>query len=131
MDQRGKRHRILIVDDEPTICLTLAHSLGAAGYDVTTAQSLGTAREALDLGYFPVVITDLRLSGKGPMEGLEVLRHALQCCPGTGVIVMSVDLSEELREKVRVLGASHCHAKPFDHRDMLGSVREITNEVVP
>jgi len=61
MERRGKIHRVLIVDHEPTIRLTLAHYLGAAGYDVATASCLGSARDALDLGYFPVVITDLRL----------------------------------------------------------------------
>ena len=130
MNHQGKRHRVLIVDDEPTICLTLAHSLRAAGYDVATAHSLGSAREALDLGYFPVVITDLWLSSKGAMDGLEVLRHAIQCCPGTGVIIMSSDVSSELRKKALLLGASTCYEKPYDIGEMLGSVRKITDAVV-
>ena len=129
MDLQGKNNRVLIVDDEPAICLTLAYSLGAAGYDVATASSLGSARDALDRGYFPVVITDLCLSGRGPMEGLEVLRHARKGDSKTGVIVMSADVSEELREQVRLLGASHCYEKPYDIDEMLGSVREITDEV--
>jgi len=130
MERQGKSHRVLIVDDEPTIRLTLSHTLGAAGYDVATASSLESAREAMELGYFPVVITDLWLSGRRPMEGLEVLHHARKCCPKTGVIVMSVDVSEEFREKVRLLGASHCYEKPFDIHEILGSVRNITDKVV-
>lgn len=129
MDQRGNSHKVLIVDDEPTIRLTLAHSLGSAGYDVATAGSLGSAREALDLGHFPVVITDLCLSGKDPREGLEVLRHARQCCPKVGMIVLSGELSGDMREQVRLLGASHCYAKPCDIDELLGSVRKITDAV--
>jgi len=127
MERQGKNHRILIVDDEATIRLMLAYSLGAAGYDVVAAGSLGSAREALDLGYFSVVITDLCLSGRGPGDGMEVVRHAKECCPKTGVIVMSADLSDELRVKVRLLGASHCYEKPCDIDEMLGNIREITD----
>ena len=130
MDHAGKHPRVLIVDDEPSICLTLAYRLGDAGYDVATANSLTSARDALDLVYFPVVITDLCLSGKGSLEGLEVLRHARRRSPGTGVIVMSANVSEELREKVHLLGASRCIEKPYVIDELLDSVRGIAGEVV-
>ena len=45
--QRGSRIRILVVDDEPSICKALEIALSRSGYDVMTVESGETATTLL------------------------------------------------------------------------------------
>ncbi len=67
--------RILVVDDEATIRLSLAEALAADGYKVDAAQ---TGEEALALCHaagYDLVVSDLKLPGVSGLELLQALRH--------------------------------------------------------
>ena len=51
--------RILIVDDEPTILLTLSYALRTNNVEVITASRLESAEEALSRYAFDLVIVDI------------------------------------------------------------------------
>ena len=51
--------RILVVDDEESIRLTLATFLSNAGYKVVTAENVPTALKQLKDGNFDVVVSDI------------------------------------------------------------------------
>jgi two-component system, OmpR family, KDP operon response regulator KdpE len=53
--------RILVVDDEPSICRALTIALSRAGYDVVTALSGEAAHELLRTTHFDVLFLDLRI----------------------------------------------------------------------
>jgi len=79
------RERILVVDDEPQILRFLKPSLGAAGYDVITAE---TGNEALKLAAVKspaVIVLDL---GLPDMDGKDVIRE-LRTWSKTPIIVLS------------------------------------------
>jgi DNA-binding NtrC family response regulator len=119
-----KLEKILVVEDEPTIRLMLSHALQEEGHEVFMAQSLQAAEEALERHPVSFVITDIRLSGMQRMEGLELLQYIKRHRPRTGVIIMTADLSAEVREKAYGLGAKHCFEKPFDFTEMMHCVQE-------
>ena len=79
-------HKILVVDDEPTVRYTFDRYLTRAGHDVLAVE---TAEEALNriASFEPdLVITDVRMPGMSGLELLEKLRSTL---PEVDVLVMT------------------------------------------
>jgi DNA-binding response OmpR family regulator len=68
------KRRILLVDDEPAILLTLKALLEIHGFDVETATSARDAKSKLLRSTFVMVITDMRM--ENDKAGLEVTRAA-------------------------------------------------------
>ncbi|MCC6236122.1 MAG: response regulator [Dehalococcoidia bacterium] len=64
--------RVLLVEDEPTLCRVIARNLTAHGHEVTTASSVEAAREALEGQAFDVMLLDIDLPDG---TGWEVVRH--------------------------------------------------------
>jgi len=68
------KRRILLVDDDLTVLLTLKAVLGLHGFEVDTAASTTEAFSRLESGVYHMVISDLRMETEE--AGLEVLRAA-------------------------------------------------------
>jgi DNA-binding response OmpR family regulator len=68
------KRRILLVDDEPAILLTLKALLDIHGFEVETASSARDAKAKLRASVFHMVITDMRMENEE--AGLEVARAA-------------------------------------------------------
>ena len=78
--------RILVVDDEESIRLTLATFLGNAGYEVETAEDVPAALKQLKEGNFDVVVSDIVMPR---VTGLELLQTIRQESPRVQVIMMT------------------------------------------
>ena len=81
-----ERQRILVVDDEKNIRLTLVQALESAGMLVQTAGDGEEALRLLSEADFNLVLLDLKLPG---MDGLEVLRRIRQSRPKLRVIIIT------------------------------------------
>jgi len=66
--------RILLVDDELAILLTLKAILEMSGFNVETATSAREAKQKLAAGTYEMVITDMRMENE--TSGFEVIRAA-------------------------------------------------------
>ncbi len=102
--------KLLLVEDEKTIALTLGDDLRAAGHDVTVT---GDGREALSILHeqvFDAVITDVRLPGA---DGLQVLEAAKRGRPDTEVLVMTAYATIEHAVAAMRAGADDYIQKPF------------------
>ncbi len=119
------KKRILIVDDEPTILLTLSYALRSDAIDVVTAGRLELAEAALQRDRFDVVIADVRMSGMLGVEGLELLTYIKRYWPGTKVIVMTAHGSDEVQQDARERGADRYFTKPVDIRDLMGALGDL------
>jgi DNA-binding NtrC family response regulator len=106
--------KILIVDDEPTILLTLSHLLSGKGAVVITSSRIEEAEEALSRYTFDLVIADIRLSGMYGIEGLELLSFIKGMSPSTEVIIMTAYGSDEVEDDAYRRGAYHYYEKPID-----------------
>ena len=68
------KRRILLVDDDVAVLLTLKAVLEMHGFEVQTAQSVADAIEKLEGGAYQMVITDMRMETE--TAGLQVVRIA-------------------------------------------------------
>ncbi len=107
--------RILVVDDEPAIRLTLALPLRKRGHQISEAASLAECLEQLRTAVFDLVLTDLRL---GDGDGIEVLKTVQESVSGVEVIVMTAYGSVESAVEAMKLGAFDYLQKPFDPDEM-------------
>jgi DNA-binding NtrC family response regulator len=117
--------RILIVDDEPTILLTLSYALQTKNLEVVTASRLEQAEEALKRHVFDLVIADIRMSGMLGVEGLELLTYIKRHWPETQVIIMTAHGSEEIQRDAYERGATHYYQKPVDIRELMHKIEEL------
>lgn len=117
--------KILIVDDEPTILLTLSHLLSSKGNTVITSSRIEEAEEALGRYTFDLVLADIRLSGMYGIEGLELLSYVKKISPGTEVIIMTAYGSDEIKDDAYRRGAFHYYEKPIDIPSLVDKVESL------
>jgi len=60
--------KILLVEDEKTLCLLYEEELSKDGYAVTAVNDADAALEALAAGQYDLIITDIRMPGKNGIE---------------------------------------------------------------
>ena len=111
--------RVLLVDDEPTIRRGVRRYLEHHGAEVTLAENLATARNAIASEFFDVMLVDLRLPDG---EGLELVREH----PGIPSVIMTSYASVPTAVAAMKMGARDYLAKPFDHDAMLLTLRAVT-----
>ena len=96
--------KILICDDERSICELLDIALRREGHRVETVNSGEAAKRKIDGALFDVIITDIKMPN---IDGIEVLRYAHQASPESAVILMTaVDDYEAAVEAVKAGGAT-------------------------
>lgn len=117
--------KILIVDDEPTILMTMSHVLSSKDTMVITSSRIEEAEEALARYAFDLVIADIRLSGMDGIEGLELLSYVKQNNPKTEVIIMTAYGSDEMREEAYRRGAFYYFEKPIDIPQLIEKAQSI------
>lgn len=103
--------RVLVIDDEPAICMSLTAFLEDYGFNASSAES---AEEALDLmknNVYDVCIVDLRLPG---MSGEDLIIQARERYPNQRHIIYTGSISYNLSEKLKGLGMrpEHVFLKP-------------------
>ncbi|WP_221249222.1 HD domain-containing phosphohydrolase [Desulfuromonas versatilis] len=102
--------RILVVDDNETVCLLLSELLGDEGYQVTTVTCGGEALEAFCREPFPLVLLDLVLPD---MSGTRVLEEIKRSHPQTDAVLITSHGSMETAVEALRLGAADYLTKPF------------------
>jgi DNA-binding NtrC family response regulator len=84
--------RILIVDDEESMCQFLSIMLRKEGHEIRTASSGKEALAAVAEEPFDIVITDIRMSG---VDGLDVLSGVKEIDPSLPVVILTAYASQE------------------------------------
>ena len=114
-----KKHRILIVDDEPNILEAFSSLLNDEGYQTVSADSSEAASRKLSREDVDLILLDLQLPG---LPGLEFLRNLRQQPWAPSVLVVSgqADIAAAL-EAVR-LGAVDFLEKPVQPEKLISSV---------
>lgn len=115
------KRRILLVDDELAILLTLKAILEMSGFEVETAVSGREALQKLDAGVFHMVITDMRLETE--TTGYDVIRAAKQkpYNPATSILTAFPSLGSEWKSK----GAESLLVKPVNVQDLLRQIEAL------
>src|ERR1043165_4466293 len=112
--------RVLVVDDEPSICKALTMALSRAGYDAIAAQSGESALAIIRNEHVDVMLLDLRIPD---MRGDVIFEVAAGHQPHLRyqTLFMPGDITERPH---KLIAACKCHflRKPFDLRDMTDGV---------
>src|SRR5688500_14360308 len=113
----GDRVRVLVVDDEPSICLALKIALTRAGHDVVAVHSGEEAQKRVMTEWFDVLIADLRMKD---MRGDVVYYVALGAQPQLRdcTVFLTGDISDAAE---RLIDATGCRLlrKPFELAEVL------------
>ncbi|MGN6185423.1 MAG: response regulator [Thermoanaerobaculia bacterium] len=104
--------RILIVDDEELIVMTMRKYFEGLGYAVDAAHELEEAQALLANYSYDLVIADLRLTGIGGVEGLQIVADVHQRCPNTRVMLLSAFGTPEIERESFNRGADVFLQKP-------------------
>lgn len=102
--------RVLVVDDEPSICSLVERGLARVGIQATSTRDPESALEQLKTFPVDVVLTDIRMPG---MDGLTLLRRIKTVRPTCEVIVMTAHSSDETARQASRFGALDYLRKPF------------------
>lgn len=107
--------RILIVDDDASLCEVLQAGLKRRGFETANAPSADTALHALDAREFDVVLTDVNMSG---MSGPALCRHIRDSHPGVIVIMITAFGSAENAVAAIRAGAYDFVTKPIEVEEL-------------
>ena len=102
---------VLVVDDEETICLSLAAWLTKEGFHVETAGSGQAALALLAARHFDLYLVDIKMPG---MDGLELLAEIKAQQPDAAVIMITAHGSIQTAVASMKSGAIDYLCKPFD-----------------
>lgn len=109
--------KILIVDDEPDILLTLGRILKREGYDIHTAVSTEKALRAMEETVFDLIISDMAMEQNfSGIELVKILRKVDSITPF--IIITGVGTIESAVEAIQ-RGAFHYLKKPIKNQDIL------------
>ncbi|HLI29843.1 MAG TPA: response regulator transcription factor [Terriglobia bacterium] len=114
--------RILLVEDEPGLVLTLKDRLRSEGYSVETASDGRQGLEKALAGGFDLIILDVMLPKK---NGLDVCRDLRQREVATPVLMLTA--RGQVVDKVLGLkiGADDYLTKPFDMMELLARIEAL------
>ena len=125
----GDRVRVLVVDDEPSICLALKIALTRAGHDVVAVHSGEEAQKRVMTEYFDVLITDLRMKD---MRGDVVYYVALGAQPHLRrcTVFLTGDITDAAERLIEATGCMLLR-KPFELSDVLAIVQTLCPRARP
>ncbi|MBI5443378.1 MAG: response regulator [Deltaproteobacteria bacterium] len=115
--------RILLVDDDELILLSLQDLFAAAGLSVTTVGSGAEALRVAGAEPYDIVVLDVVMPG---MSGLEVCRKLREIPAYARVPILLLTAKSEEADRRRGLeaGADSFLAKPFDPGRLVELVKE-------
>jgi putative nucleotidyltransferase with HDIG domain len=101
---------VTVVDDEPLAKDVLIRAAQSWNYQCQSATSAEQALELLEKRLTPIVVTDLRMPGKG---GVWLVSQIRQRWPQVGVIVLTAGHDPRAAEECLHAGAHHYFFKPI------------------
>lgn len=119
-------HKILIVDDDPYILMSLEFLMKKNGYDVMIARNGTEALELLEKQIPQLVLLDIMMPD---VDGYEICRRIKKTekLKAIKVVFMSAKTKEADIQKGYDLGASLYITKPFSTRELVKQIHELVN----
>ena len=113
--------RILAVDDEPSVTLSLRFVFGDPRYELTCVDDGNAALARLDANsdLFDVIIVDEKMPR---LTGVELVSAMRQRGINGKIIVVSAHLSPEIREAYARMDVHMMFSKPFNVEELRSAV---------
>lgn len=115
------QHRVLLVDDDPSLLRLLSLRLRAEDYVVDTADNAEQALAKLEVTQPHLVITDLKMDD---MDGVQLFDRIHQMQPALPIILLTAHGSISGAVDATRRGFYSYLTKPFDSKDLLHEMRQ-------
>jgi DNA-binding response OmpR family regulator len=109
-------HKLLVVEDEKNVGLTLIERLRRENFDVTWATTAIEARQAIEKNSFHLALMDVGLPDGSGFDVASFLRSKQ---PGTAIIFLTAFGNPEDRVRGLELGAEDYVVKPFHLKELI------------
>ena len=119
--------RILIVEDDQDVRVTMDHVFSGHGYEVTAAANAATALELLAQGPIDVVLLDYRLPD---MDGLDLYHRIKDRQPDVLCVFVTAYATVDMIEAALNAGVRRVLPKPVDISEILDAVEELVGHGV-
>lgn len=119
--------RILVVDDDPMVCVAIEVCLTRKSFEVTVADGGEAGMRALETADFDVMLIDVFMPH---MRGFEAIRMFHERQPDIPIVAMSgyafanADRRPDFLRMTIELGAACCLRKPFTPDALLAAVNQ-------
>jgi CheY-like chemotaxis protein len=119
--------RILAVDDEPAVAFSLRHVFAGPRYELLSVEDGLAALDKLEdrLEHYDAIIVDQKLPNLTGLELVGAIRE--RGIPGK-IIVLSAQLTAEVREAYKRMDVDAIVLKPFDVEELRSAVVTDTPE---
>ena len=114
--------RVLLVEDEPGLVMTLTDRLMAEGYDVESATDAPSGLEMAASGSFDAILLDVMLPGGNGVDVCRTLRQR-----GLQTPILMLTAKGQVVDKVvgLKLGADDYLVKPFEMAELLARIEAL------
>lgn len=119
--------KVLVVDDEPNIVLSIEFLMQQAGFDVATAEDGESALKSVAETPPDLILLDISLPGISGFDVLEQLRGDPQHAR-LPIIMLTAHGREVEKEKGLALGADDYVTKPFSTQALVEKVKSLLSE---
>lgn len=116
-------HKILIVDDEPNILMSLEFLLKKEGFQIDTAGDGDAALDKVRSFAPDLILLDVMMPKKSGFEVCEILR-ADSAIRQPHIIMLTAKGRDTEQAKGMALGADAYMLKPFSTKDLVAKIRE-------
>ena len=123
--------RVLVVDDDPMVCVAIELCLTRQGFEVTVADGGEAGMRALDSSSYDVMLIDVFMPH---MRGFESIRMFHERMPDVPIVAMSgyafanTERAPDFLRMTIELGAACCLRKPFTPNALLATINECLNK---
>jgi DNA-binding NtrC family response regulator len=121
-DSTMPSERILVIDDEPSVCISCTRLLAAEGYEVEYQQDAKLALEAASAGTYDVILLDLVMP---QLPGLEFLQALRARGVSSEVIIITAHATIQTAVEAMKQGAADYLAKPFTPDELKLAVHKV------
>jgi len=116
--------KILIVDDEKSICMGLAMCIKTAGFEPFTADNGSDALRLVEKHRPMLIILDVKMNGLSGLEVCQILRKNPQL-NGIKIIILSAKGQLSEQEEGIEAGADYYITKPFDYKELINIIKQL------
>jgi two-component system chemotaxis response regulator CheY len=115
---------VCLVDDSPTILMSMAAIFGKAGWSVKQAPGGAEALTAMKGTKVDLVVTDLNMPG---MDGITLIKHVRQipACRFMPILVLTTESQQSKRQEAKSAGATGWLVKPVGAADLLQVLKQL------
>lgn len=125
--------KILLIDDDKLVLMTVKRLLKREGYRVVTALNGQTALRQMKEDGFSLIISDIKMPEMDGIETVKQIREYLVRCRKTPIpeVFITGYAREDIYQKALELNAAGYIEKPFDVKTLVTTVKTITGEILP